>query len=182
MDSLSWEEKYLRLRTEKDDIAKSKQSLLVNFLPILYSFHSLHFFIVWGYMSTRGRHLWTNNNNALLGTKMRFCVKRFFVLWVNSHMCCLFYTSTRRLYYARSLSLSLSSWSSRSAATNADAQTHNLTILSLSLSLNFCFSFSVLSFVAYIDTKTRDSFKQQRSVAHRIWTLLELDACTVHLL
>ena len=45
MDSLSWEEKYLRLRTEKDDIAKSKQSLLVNFLPILYSFHSLHFLI-----------------------------------------------------------------------------------------------------------------------------------------
>lgn len=117
------------------------------------------------------------------GKEVWFSVKRFFVLWVKSRMCCLSFITSRSIYYARSLSLSLSLSRRDHRAAQTPTRTQKRIIsrassLFLSL-LKFCFSSVFLSF---IDTKTRDSFKQQRSVAHRIWTLLELDACTVRLL
>ena len=136
-------------------------------------------------MSIGGRHLVFSNNTAfLVGTRMGgkrsvvFC-ETFFRFVVKSRMCCLSYYVYSQIILC--LSHSLSSRSRSSADTNAeDAKTHNLTrFFSLSLSFKVLFLFR-FSFV--IDTKTRDSFKQQRSVAHRIWTLLELDACTVRLL
>ena len=141
-------------------------------------------------MSIGGRHLVFSNNTAfLLGTRMGgersvvFC-ETFFRFVVKSRMCCLSFITSRSIYYARSLSLSLTlSRRDHRAAQTPTRRTQKRIIsrassLLLSL-LKFCFSSVFLSF---IDTKTRDSFKQQRSVAHRIWTLLELDACTVRLL
>ena len=87
-------------------------------------------------------------------------------------MLSLFYYVSEYILRAFSLSLSL-------LLVVIIAQRRLTRFFSLSLSFKVLFLFR-FSFV--IDTKTRDSFKQQRSVAHRIWNLLELDACTVRLL
>ena len=118
---------------------------------------------------------------------MVLCETFFRVVGKITHVLSLFYYVSEYILRAFSLSLSLSLSLTLSRRDHRAAQTRTRTqrriishASSLFLSLlKFCFS-SV--FISFIDTKTRDSFKQQRSVAHRIWTLLELDACTVHLL
>ena len=114
---------------------------------------------------------------------MVFCETFFRFVGKITRVLSLFYYVSEYILRAFSLSLTLSRRDHRAAQTPTRTQKRIISrasTLFLSL-LKFCFSSVFLSF---IDTKTRDSFKQQRlfCVAHRIWTLLELDACTVRLL